>query len=134
MENNLLPVAWSLTFELWVYLCFTALLGLAVRKPKRLALVSLLFLGLFAWHMAWAVVRRDDWINEQIRLVFFASGLALEFLVGAILGFIRVGDTSRFEFTLGGFACLFIGGGCLVFLDFSLIRDVPLALISNGNH
>ena len=132
MENNLLPVAWSLTFELWFYGCFTVLLALGSRVRVRLRWVLWLFLGLILWHAAWAVLRWDDWVNERVPLVFFATGLGLEFLMGSMLGYASPASRRHLALYAAGVGFLFLGGFGLILLDFSLIRVSAIRALTAG--
>lgn len=91
VENNVLPVAWSLTFELWFYACTAIIFATAAAARPRLFAVLGLVSVLVAWHVGWALHDRVRWAADQIPAPFLLSGLGLEFLWGALFALVMRG-------------------------------------------
>ena len=124
LELNVIPVAWSLTFELWFYLCIATLYVSCRRSSTRLLGVLCASLALNLWHGAWAYLATDTWLRDQLPVPFFLSGLALEFLWGALLASAlnHFGQTtlSSHRLRAASLACL------LVFAGFVAVLALPV--------
>ena len=101
-ESTLLGVSWTLSYEMFFYLVFAAVLLL---PPKRIVPVLAL----------WAVVQCCLYVAFQhsgnVLLAFLGSVLPLEFIAGALIGLIHVKGPMPFAF-LTAIAAL-IGNGLL---------------------
>ncbi len=93
LENNILPVAWSLTFELWFYVCIAVCFACFHRWRSRVLAITGLFIFLVCWHGGWALFRHDLWVSDRLPFPFLVSGLAIEFLLGA--GIAMISDRYR---------------------------------------
>lgn len=88
MDRNVMPVAYTLTYELWFY-SITAVAFAAIQRSDRRRLAVLVTIaGLLAWQamlMAWDF---SAWRENRVPLTFVLSGLNLEFLAGAFVAMI----------------------------------------------
>lgn len=88
LERNILPVAWSLTFELWFYVCLAVCFACFRQWRSRAFAIGGLVAFLGFWHGGWALFSHDLWMSDRLPFPFLLSGLAIEFLLGAALAMI----------------------------------------------
>lgn len=81
--KNWLPVAWSLTYELYFYIVLGAILLFPAQRQGRAML--LVAATVVLWNCAWLLLRRDHVFGGGMPLRFLASGYVLEFLAGALV-------------------------------------------------
>lgn len=87
MPKMLIPVAWTLVFEMIFYTAFTLAIAISGRQRPRLLVALLVVAVLAAVYYQFA---RDAWSSEQIVHltlveVYAASPFLVEFLAGAVL-------------------------------------------------
>ena len=80
----LIPVAWTLQFELYFYALFSVLLLLP--RHTMLAVIKTLFAGLLALHLFQVLAGAQSLNLPPWLLRFVASPFCLEFLAGCLLG------------------------------------------------
>ena len=84
LEDNWLATAWSLPYELYFYIWVALLCALLPQKQRGFALVGL-FLMLAAWTV-WCAVRLPQLVAQNAQpLLFLATPMGLQFLVGALV-------------------------------------------------
>lgn len=115
--KNWLPVAWSLTYELYFYLVLGAILLFPAERQARLML--LVIAGVVAWNCAWLILRRDQLYAGATPLRFLASGYVLEFLAGALVshwmlaarqaGRTLIAPEAATNWIIAGLACALLG-------------------------
>ena len=110
-EYPVVAVGWTLSYEMFFYLVFAALLLLPRRLLRpSLALWAASIIGLFAWHTTPAMKASPE---AHLALPLYASPLALEFIAGCSIAlFVRGGATARARTSLVlGLAGLVVAGG-----------------------
>jgi exopolysaccharide production protein ExoZ len=81
--DNWLPVAWSLTFELYFCL-WTAVVFVCFKRRRNLVLTVAIFI-LVAWNATWLVAAPELAYAERLPLRHWFTGLGIEFLAGALV-------------------------------------------------
>ena len=112
IDELLLPVAWTLVYELYFYLVFTLLL-LFSNRFRLLALVVLFAVVLTVQGVGWLYLdlySQANFWGLSIFFLFFTSPFCLEFLAGAMLaaGYQRLRPNPWLLFTL--FLLFLVGG------------------------
>ncbi|WP_340108935.1 acyltransferase [Pikeienuella sp. HZG-20] len=124
-----LSLGWTLNYEIYFYVIFSALLAFGLRR-------AVLFLVLFftAYSALGAVVDFDS-----TPLDFWSNALTLEFVFGALIGYTylqrgRLAHRASFAVSAGG---VVLGFGLLIWLDAlaaegRLLADAPRFLLAGG--
>ncbi len=84
MERNVLPVAYTLVYELWFYALTAGALALIASDARRKQLLWAAVFLLLSWQVALIATSFDAWSKGQVPLPFAMSGIHLEFLAGAL--------------------------------------------------
>lgn len=120
LEHLLIPVSWTLIFEIFFYVLFALLIGYS--GARRVSVIKWLALVAFGWSIYSHFVRRayDQGALETMSVYenYLAFPFLLEFLAGAILAY-RLRSTS-----CGGFAWVLFITGCLLWLVGGWINDI----------
>lgn len=85
MDHNVLPVAYTLVYELWFYALLVVAMLCAKSDSGRRQLLVAAAIFLLGWHTTWALLDFPAWRTSQQPLPFLLSGLLLQFLAGAFL-------------------------------------------------
>lgn len=89
MDSNVLPVAYTLVYELWFYALLTAAMVCVTTASGRRNLLIASAAFLLGWQAVLMLSDFQAWRTGQVPLPFFLSGLLLEFLAGALIYFYR---------------------------------------------
>ncbi|KQM78979.1 hypothetical protein ASE76_16450 [Xylophilus sp. Leaf220] len=81
--DNWLPTAWSLTYELYFYVCLAAICLLA--GARRLQVVTWVVAGIVAWNAFWLIFHPATLQVGKQPLYFVLSAYFVEFLAGALI-------------------------------------------------
>ncbi len=81
--DNWLPTAWSLTYELYFYVCLAAICLLA--GARRLQVVTWVVVGIVAWNAFWLIFHPATLQVGKQPLYFVLSAYFVEFLAGALV-------------------------------------------------
>lgn len=81
--DNWIPVAWSLTSELYFYL----ILGLLIFffKKNHIKAIGLVLFFLLTWHLSWLIFLKPQLFSGEQPFRYALSGLIIEFLAGALI-------------------------------------------------
>jgi exopolysaccharide production protein ExoZ len=118
-EYPLVGVGWTLTFEMYFYVVFSALIALPRRMlPAALVVWAVATVGAFI-----AVDRPEfrETAEAQLRLPLIASPLALEFIAGCFIGW-----QARRRPLSGGAAALILGAAMILALGSGVINSADL--------
>jgi len=83
IDKNWLPVAWSLTYELYFYVLLGVLMLAPVQRQSRLILC--LIAVIVFWNCAWLIGQRELVYAARLPLRFPLSGYIVEFMAGALV-------------------------------------------------
>lgn len=84
MADHILPIAWSLYFELTFYIFFTFLI-LFASPSRRPALIQFFALMIFVWCAVWILVWPSDVMSGGQPLRGVISAYAIEFFTGIMI-------------------------------------------------
>ena len=105
VNELLLPVSWTLTFELYFYLCFTILL-FAVNKerlPYVLGFLFILIITVQIWARFFVGVYQGNFDEFYYLYTFFVSSYCLEFIAGCFVAiFFESRRVKRISWLAGG--------------------------------
>ena len=96
--QNVVPTAWSLTFELWFYLCMGLLVFWAGPKPVKAILCAMLLL--VVWNDSWMFAEQQQVYQGMQPLRHVLTALMLEFLAGALVAHAYLRNAALFARTL----------------------------------
>ncbi|XVJ70765.1 MAG: acyltransferase [Rhizobacter sp.] len=84
--DNWIPVAWSLTYELYFYL----VLGLLLLAPKNIQTKAIIATAMYfiLWNCYWLYFHTEKVLSDAHPLQFVFGGFIIEFLFGALIGFL----------------------------------------------
>jgi exopolysaccharide production protein ExoZ len=106
MERNIVPVAYTLVYELWFY-CVTAVVLVVTPQHYRHWAVLIAMGSLFFWQALLMSIDFPAWSKGQVPLPFLLSGIHLEFLFGAVVYIYRGKVTVKLKRILGALLCTF---------------------------
>ena len=89
IDRNVLPVAYTLTYELWFYGLTTIALFAIQRSDRRRQAVLVAIAGLLVWQAILMLWDFAAWRANRVPLTFVLSGLNLEYLAGAFVAMIE---------------------------------------------
>ncbi|WP_326536369.1 acyltransferase family protein [Pseudorhodoferax sp.] len=123
--SNLLPVAWSLTYELYFYVLLGAVMLAPIRMQARLMLAMAAIL--IAWNGWWLVTQRAYTFSNGVPWGFLLTAYALEFLAGALLSHVLHTSRERAQavFTPGNALDWMLAGICCAALGLSIGTTAP---------
>ena len=129
MERNVLPVAYTLVYELWFYALLTMAMVCVKTTSGRRRLLIVSAALLILWQVALMWVDFTLWRSGQYPFSFLMSGLLLEFLAGALI--------YLFHDDLGPAARRFVGGvllavGVLALVEFWTLFGLTLVRAAIG--
>lgn len=125
LSKNLLPVAWSLTFELYFYLLLGALMLAPTRlQPRLMLVVAAIIIG---WNGWWLITLRELIYLGGMPWGFTLNGYVLEFLAGALVSHaLHASETGgRPLFTPDNAVQWVMGGICCAFMGLSIGTTAP---------
>jgi peptidoglycan/LPS O-acetylase OafA/YrhL len=117
LSKNLLPVAWSLTFELYFYL----LLGILMLAPTRRQphLILAVAAAIIGWNAWWLMTQRELVYSGGMPGRFLLNGYAIEFMAGALVSHVRHSNEAdrrplftsdnASQWVMGGIGCALMG-------------------------
>lgn len=95
---NIVPTAWSLTFELWFYLCLGVIVWWAGPQPVRAIVCAMLVLVI--WNDGWLFLDQRGVYRGLQPFRYVLTALMLEFLAGALIAHAYLRNASLFTRTL----------------------------------
>ncbi len=81
--GNILPTAWSLTFEIYFYV-LVVIVYFAAYRFRTLA-IALLLLAFMTWNGYWFLFQKAIVVNGDQPIRFFLSAFCIEFFAGVLL-------------------------------------------------
>ncbi len=130
IHKLLIPIAWSLTYEMYFYICFTFLL-LLPRKYLALAIKSLMLLIVLiqGYHILFNdMYAPENFVYLPFYLTFMTSPFCLEFLTGCLLGMFFESRRIKYLKTVGAVAILVFATGFYYQQNYIL----PTGLLAQG--
>lgn len=130
IHKLLIPIAWSLTYEMYFYLCFTFLL-LLPRKYLALAIKSLFLLIVLiqGYHILFNdIYAPENFVYLPFYLTFMTSPFCLEFLTGCLLGMYFESGRIKHLKSLGALAVLVFATG----FYYQQTYILPTGLLAQG--
>lgn len=123
VSDLLLPVSWSLVYELYFYFMFSILL--LIGKSAREKAIIALFIGI-TFFQVWVVTHTNTYTVEHYRnapdlIRFYVSPFCLEFLSGCLLGIFYQRINIRWWFIL---AVAFIFGFIALYIQSHVVQDI----------
>lgn len=116
LRQLLIPVSWTLIFEMWFYLLFTLLVAFSdAHRARLLALLTLAALGWTLYSQFWRqAYDRGALETMSVYEQYLAFPFLLEFLAGALLaGWLRKRPEGLAWTLLAAGAALFVTGGVI---------------------
>lgn len=136
--DNWLPVAWSLTYELYFYF----LLGWLLLLPKKWQAkgIAAFTLSVLAWNLVLLCFMTDRILTDSQPLPFLLGGFIVEFMAGALIAILFDARRTLFNFKwwslpacalliVGGF---FIGSHSYYFNQVEIMRAGSYGLVALG--
>jgi exopolysaccharide production protein ExoZ len=102
--DNWIPVAWSLTYELYFYFVLGGLLLLPKIYHTRAILAVTLSVAL--WNLSWLYFETDLVYKDSHPWRFILGGFIIEFMAGALIAIAFDARRDKFHFKWSRFLCL----------------------------
>jgi peptidoglycan/LPS O-acetylase OafA/YrhL len=124
INERLLPISWTLTFELYFYLSFTILLLLSPRNRIKILISAfiIIFLINFVGYIFFGFYSIDFFSTTSLTHRISFSPYNLEFIAGALIASIHSSITPRRSAYYFFVSCLLFGAGILFNLNYAESR------------